>query len=70
MLVRILDRMMNEVAVYGGLPLRRCDILRLATEHLGKDAGEPFGAQYFAFHPPAVELEPWPLEEARRIMAP
>lgn len=65
----IIDRLMNEVAIYGGLPLRRCDIYRLATEHLGSQAGPPFGADFFAFSPEAVEMEPWPLEEARRIMA-
>jgi len=65
----VLDRIMNEVALYGGLPLRRGDILRLAEEHLGAGAREPFGAQYFALHGPAVDIEPWPYEEARRIMA-
>lgn len=68
----LVDRMMNELTIYGGLVMRRCDVLRLAKEHLGEHAKEPFGAQYFAFHPPALEdqtLEPWPLEEARKIMS-
>jgi hypothetical protein len=48
-----IDRIMNEVALYGGLPLRRGDILKLAKEHLG----------------PAVETEPWPYDEARKVMS-
>lgn len=65
----LVTRLMNEVAIYGGLPLRRYDILTLATEDLGSQANTKFGAQWFAFHGPAVEMEPWPLEEARRILA-
>lgn len=64
----VVTRLMNEVIIYGGLPMRRADVYTLCTEHLGEHAGPPFGADFFAFYPPAVELEPWPLEEARRIM--
>lgn len=64
---KMIDRLMEEVALYGGLPLRRGDILRLAQEHM-PGVGEPFGPAYFAFHGPAVDFEPWPLEEARRVM--
>lgn len=64
----LVSKMMNEVAIYGGLPMRRADIITLATEHMGEHAREPFGAQYFALHGPAVDLEPWPLDEAREIM--
>ena len=63
------DRLLSEVTIYGGLPMRRADIVVLAAEHLGDDAGEPFGAYYFALHGPAVDAEPWPLDEARKIMA-
>lgn len=64
-----IDLILNEVALYGGLPLRRRDILTLAKEHLGKDAKEPYGAQYFALHPPASKLDPLPLAKARALMA-
>lgn len=47
---------------------RRCDVVTLATEHLGPGAGEPFAAQYFAFHGPAVNADPWPLDQARKVM--
>jgi hypothetical protein len=66
---QILSRLLAEVAIYGGLPMRRGDIYTLAAEHMGERAGGRFGADYFAFHPPAVDAEPWPLEEARREMA-
>ena len=65
----LVTRLMNEVVIYGGLPPRRCDILTLATEDLGSQAGTKFGAQWFAFHGPAVNFEPWPLEQAREILA-
>lgn len=65
----LVDRIMNEVALYGGIPLRRYDIARLAREHLGPDAKEPFGPMYFACHGPAVEFEPWTYEAARETMA-
>ena len=65
---KLIDRLMNEVAIYGGLPMRRGDIVTLATEHMGERAREPFGAQYFALHGAAVDAEPWPLEDARRVM--
>jgi len=64
------SRILNEVAIYGGLPLRRGDILRLASEHLGPEQCHGrFGAQYFALHGPVVDLEPWSLDEARKVMA-
>jgi hypothetical protein len=63
----LVDRIMNEVALYGGLPMRRCDIYTLATEHLGEHAGAPFGADWFAFHPVTVNVEPLSLGMARRI---
>lgn len=66
--ITIIDRLMNEVTLYGGLPMRRCDVLRLATEHMGEHAKEPFGAQYFAMHGQTVEMEPWDLDEARQVM--
>lgn len=70
MKTNVVTQIMTEVALYGGLPLRRCDILVLAKEHLGKEgAREPFGAQYFALRGPAVQMEPWPIEKAREIMA-
>lgn len=62
------DRIMNEVTIYAGLPLRRCDAFTLAREHQGNYAGR-FGADYIAFAFPAVEMEPWPIDEARRIMS-
>lgn len=64
----MVTQIMNEVTLYGGLPMRRCDILILAWEHMGEGAREPFGAQYFALHGPAVAMEPWPLAEARKVM--
>jgi hypothetical protein len=48
--------------------MRRCDVLRLAKEHMGERAKEPFGAQYFALHGPAIGAEPWLLDEARKVM--
>jgi hypothetical protein len=63
----LIDRVMNEVTLYGGLPMRRGDILILAAEHLGPHANCRFGADYFAMMPPAVDMEPWTLDEARRI---
>lgn len=65
----VTQKILTEVAIYGGLPMRRGDIARLAQEHLGERAGEPFGAWYFALNGPAVETEPWPLEKAREVMA-
>lgn len=62
------DRIMNEVILYGGLPMRRCDVYTLATEHLGGQARGRSGADYFAFAPAAVEMEPWALDQAREIM--
>ncbi len=64
----LVDRLLNEVANYGGLALRRGDIHTLATEHLGAHAGEPFGAWYFALHGPALDGEPFDLETARDMM--
>jgi hypothetical protein len=64
----LVERLMNEVTAYGGIPMRRGDVAILAAEHLGDRAGEPFGAQYFAFHGPAVDAEPWPLERVRALM--
>ena len=66
---RFMDELMNEVALYGGLPMRRADIYTLAAEHLGQHASGRFGADYFAFRPPAVDMEPWPLDEARELCA-
>ena len=63
-------RLLNEVIIYGGLPLRRGDVFTLATEHLGADAGKRFGADWFAFHPPAVDMEPVSLEFFRSLDAP
>lgn len=63
-----LRRIMEEVVIYGGLPMRRCDVYALACEHLGDQAGRPFGADWFAFGPEPVELEPYSLADARRIM--
>lgn len=60
--------LVSEVAIYGGLPMRRSDILILATEHLGEFAGAKFGAQWFALHGPVVDMDPWPIDEAREIM--
>ena len=68
--MNLVDRMMNEVKLYGGVPMRRCDIYTLATEHLGKHARDRFGADYFAFSGDAVEgVAPLPLDVARRIHA-
>lgn len=63
-------RLMNEVIIYGGLPMRRCDVYTLAAEHLGSHARDRFGADWFAFGPYAkvVDMEPWTLAEAREIM--
>lgn len=61
------SRLFNEVALYGGIPLRRCDILRAAREDLGDHADDRFGADYFALHGPAVDAEPWTLEAFRAL---
>lgn len=61
------DRIMNEVTIYGGLPLRRADVYTLASEHQGGYHGK-FGADYFAFAFEAVDMEPWPIDHAREIM--
>lgn len=64
------DQLLNEVALYGGFPLRRCDILTVAAEDIGKaNAGRTFGADWFAFHPPAVNMDPWPIDEYRAEIA-
>jgi hypothetical protein len=68
MAVTLAQRISEEVTIYGGLPMRRRDVYILASEHLGSDAGPPFGADWFAFGGATVDAEPWPLEEARRIM--
>lgn len=64
----LVSALMSEVAIYGGLPMRRSDILILATEHLGEYAGAKFGAQWFALHGPAVEMDPWQIDQAREVM--
>lgn len=64
----LIDRIMNEVTMYGGLPMRRGDVIVLATEHLGEHAGEPFGAQYFALRGDVVDADPWSLEAAREVL--
>lgn len=64
----VADKLLNEVAIYGGLPMRRADIYTLACEHMGKNADSRFGAWYFALHGPAIEAEAWPLVEARAVM--
>lgn len=61
------DKIMNEVTIYGGLPMRRADVYTLAREHQGEYRGR-FGADYLAFARDAVDMEPWPLDEAREIM--
>ena len=67
----LVDELMNEVTFYGGLPMRRCDVFTLCTEHLGDEAKrcELYGADYFAFRPAAApaHVTPLPLETARRI---
>lgn len=63
----LVDRVMQEVTIYGGLPLRRADVYALASEELGERAGGRYGAQWFAFGGPAVDLTPWSLSEAREI---
>lgn len=65
----LVSHLMNEVTNYGGLPMRRCDVLRLATEHMGEHARPPFGAEYFAFAGPTVNANPWTLEAAREVMS-
>lgn len=60
--ITLIDRIMNEVIFYGGIPMRRYDVLRHAKKVLG--TAKPFGAEYFAFHPKAIEgVEPWTLAE-------
>jgi hypothetical protein len=68
MATKFMTELMNEVILYGGLPMRRADVFALATEHMGDRAGRRFGADYFAFRPTAVDAEPWPLDEARELM--
>ena len=63
------QQLFDEVTIYGGLPMRRADVMVLATEHMGASAGPPFGADWLAFGCPAVDLPPWSLEEARKVMA-
>lgn len=63
----LVDRVMNETTIYGGLPLRRADVYTLACEDLGDQSGKRFGADWFAFGGPAADLTPWSLSEAREI---
>lgn len=62
---RLTDRVLSEVALYGGFPMRRVDILALAMEDLGEHAHGKFGADYFAFNGPAVDAEPWSIAEVK-----
>lgn len=62
-----IDNLMSETVLYGGLPMRRCDVLRVATEDMGERAPKLYGPDYFAFFPPAVEAEPLTIEQFRAI---
>lgn len=61
------DKIMNEVTIYGGLPMRRADVYILAREHQGDYRGR-FGTDYIAFVHKTVDVEPWPIDQAREIM--
>lgn len=69
----VVDKVMNEVTLYGGIAMRRADAYTLASEHMGESAGGRFGADWFAFGGPRFEVpegrRACTLEEAREILS-
>lgn len=64
------DKIMNEVIIFGGIPLRRCDAFTIAQENQPDwNPGDKFGCDYQAFAPKAVDMEPYTLEEYRALEA-
>jgi len=61
------SRMMNETILYGGLPLRRCDVHRDVLAR----TGSAWAADMAAFSPrhEAVDYEPLSLAEFQGIFA-
>jgi len=59
------DQLMNETIMYGGLPLRRCDVYRDCL----RQTGSKWAADMAAFSPSheAVDLEPLTLDEFTNI---
>ena len=60
---RLLETLLAEVIYYGGMPLTRHDVYTLALE----DTGSARGADFFAFHPQAVDAEPITIDAMRQI---
>lgn len=60
---KLMERVMDEVVYYGGIPLRRRDVFRHATEKCGLKASR-FGADFAAMTPKALtDVEPYTFEE-------
>lgn len=60
---RLVDEVLSETILFGGLPLRRVDAVKLMQE----ERQDPRAIAYFAFQPKAVDLEPLSLAEYKRI---
>lgn len=60
---RMVDDLVSEVILFGGLPLRRRDVVKI----MQAEGHDPRKIAYFAFHAEAVDLEPLTLAEYRRI---
>lgn len=56
---RVLDEIMHEVILYGGLPVRRGDVY---VDALAR-TGSTWAADRFAFLPPAIDAEPLTKEQ-------
>lgn len=58
------EKFLNEVALYGGIPLRRGDIFNIAKEDIGEGV---FGADFYAYAGKAVNQEAWSIDEFRHM---
>jgi hypothetical protein len=60
-----MDKLANETILYGGLPLRRCDVYRDALERTGSwRAADMFA---FGLNKHAIDTPPMDYEEFKRI---
>lgn len=55
---------LNEVTLYGGIPLKRGDVFNIAKEDIGEGV---FGADFYAYAGKAVDLEAWTIAEFRHM---
>lgn len=63
---QIVDGLMNEVILYGGIPMRRCDVYRDALEATGSHKAADMFA--FGLRARAVDAKPWSLDTFRRLV--